>query len=95
MPAIWAALTAAFGFLIRSRIAQWIATALAAFGLHLFAQKFAVTPALNGIKSAMGGLGADGIAWMAFLKVDKAISIVLTAYAAAAALSSIKLRKSS
>jgi len=93
MPAIWAALSAVLANLVRTRIGFWIASALAAFGLQLVATKFVVTPALDAIKAQVGTLGATGIAWFAYLKVDQGITIVLSAYAAASAISSIRLSK--
>ena len=93
MPAVWAALTAVLGNLVVSNIGYWIASALTAFGLHLVAQNFVIEPALDAIKSQMGGLGADGIAWMAYLRVDDMISTILSAYVAAATMSAVRLKK--
>ncbi|MEG3191615.1 MULTISPECIES: DUF2523 family protein [Novilysobacter] len=89
MPAIWVAIT---GF-IGSQIGFWIASALAAFGLHIVAQEFVIEPALNDIKAQMGSAGQLALDWFSFLKVDECISIVLSAYAAAAALSAVRLRR--
>lgn len=92
MPAFWLALTAALGNLIKGSIAYWAVSLLAGFGLHLVAQKFAVEPALAEIQSNMTGLGSTAVAWFAYLRIDQAITIVLSAYAASAAMSAVRLR---
>jgi len=93
MPAIWAALTAVLSNMVRTRIGFWIASALAAFGLQLVTSRFVVTPALDAIKGQMGTLGANAVAWLAYARVDEAITITLSAYAAAATFSAIRLSK--
>ena len=93
MPAIWAALTVILGNLVKNQIGFWIASALAAFGLNLVAQKFLVAPAMASIQAQMSGLGADGVAWMAYLRVDDMLTTIISAYAAAASMSAIRLRK--
>lgn len=93
MHALWAALVAVLGNMVRSQIGFWIASALGAFGLHLVAQEFVVSPALAEIQSHLNGLPATGLAWLAHLKVDRVVTILLSAYAAAASLSAVRLRK--
>lgn len=93
MPAIWAALTAVLGNLVRSRIGFWIASALAAFGLHIVATEFAIEPAVAAIQSQMTGMGATAVAWFAYLRVDEMVTIILSAYAAASAISGIRISK--
>lgn len=93
MPAIWAALTAVLANLVRTRIGFWIMSALTAFGLQLVTSKFVVTPALDAIKGQFTVMGADAIGWLAYAQVDKAITITLSAYAAAATFSAVRLSK--
>ena len=93
MPAIWAALTAVLSNLVRTRIGFWIASALTAFGLHLVSTEFVVTPALDAIKGQFAVLGADPVAWLAFAKVDRVITITLSAYPAASTMSAIRISK--
>lgn len=93
MPLIWGALTAVLGNLVKAQIGFWIASALLAFGLSVVAQKFVVAPALADIQAQVGGLSADALAWFSYLWIDKCITTVVTAYASAAALSAVRLRR--
>lgn len=93
MPAIWLALTTVLGNLVRSRIGFWIGAALTAWGVQAVSQNFVVEPALASIQQQIGGLGSVVVAWFAYLQVDKVITITLSAYAAAAAFSSLRLIK--
>lgn len=95
MPAIWAALTAALSVMVKSRIGFWIASALASLGLTLAVQKFAMQPVLSMVQQYWGGIPADVAAWMAYMGADRVITIILSAYAAAATMSAVRLRKSS
>jgi type III secretory pathway component EscR len=90
---VWAALIAALGWLVRTQIGFWIASALAAYGLSLVAQNFVVTPVMASIQSQMAGLGGNVTAWMAYLQVDKMLTTIISAYAAAASFSSIRLAR--
>lgn len=93
MPLIWGALSAVLGNLVKTQIGFWAASLLTAFGLHLVVQKFALDPALSNIQSAANGMGPAALAWFAYLNGDKFITMVLSAYAAAAAMSAIRLRR--
>lgn len=93
MPAIWAALTAALSFMVKNRVGFWIASALASLGLTLAVQTFAMGPALNMVQQYWGGIPGDVAAWMVYLGVDRMITIILSAYAAASMMSAVRLRK--
>lgn len=83
--AIWSAATAAFGWLIRSQIGRWAAIALAALGIQFAVSEGVMTPLINYINAnASGGVGA-ATAWFGFFNVDRYISLIVSAYAAAAA----------
>ncbi len=93
VPAFWGALVAILGNLVKTQIGFWIASALAAFGLHLVVSKFALEPALDAIISAASGMGADALAWFRYLGCDKFITTVLSAYVAAASFAGIRMAK--
>jgi hypothetical protein len=69
------------GRLFSSRLGAWLASALLAFGLSWTTQKFAIQPLLASITGAASGMGGTAAAWFGYLNVDKAITIVLSAYA--------------
>lgn len=79
MPII-ATILAALSRLFASRIAQWVAGILVFFGLSFGSQKVLVEPILAQIQAVGGGLSAQAMAWAAFFNVDKAITIILSAY---------------
>lgn len=93
MPAIWLALTTVLGNLVKGQIGFWVMSALSAFGLHLATQNLVVDPMLADIQTTMGGLPGNALAWMSYLRVDEGITTLLSAYAAAAAMSSVRLMK--
>lgn len=93
MPAIWAALSAVLGNLVKTQAGAWAASLLAAFGLSLVAQEFAVEPALDAIQQNIGGMPATVVAWLSYLGVDRCITTVLSAYGAASAVAGIRLRR--
>ena len=93
MPAFWLALTAVLGNLVKTQIGFWAMSLLSAFGLHLATQNFVVDPVLASIQSTMNGMGANALAWFSFLRVDDGVGALLSAYAAAAAMSSVRLMK--
>lgn len=93
MPAIWAALTVVLGNLVKSQIGFWIAAGLAAFGLQLAAHEFVLEPGLQAIQDAASGMGADALAWFRYLRGDRFITIVLSAYVVASSFSAIRLMR--
>ena len=90
---IWAVLSSVLGRLVASRLGFWIAAALGTLGLQLVTQTAVVGPAIDLVSTKFSGFPADLLAWVAFLNVDKMITIILSAYAAAATLSAVKLRR--
>lgn len=81
------------GNLVKSQIGFWITAALTAFGLHLFAQEFVLDSILPTIQGAVGGIGADGIAWFSYLAIDEYITAVLSAYATASTFAGIRMAR--
>lgn len=85
MPLVFgAALEAFFAFMSRlviSRIGQWILTAMIFLGIKFTSQKLVVEPLISQIQSSVSGLGSYIVGWIAYLNVDIAITIILSAYA--------------
>lgn len=76
---------AAFSRLMATQLGRWVLQALLFFGISFVSNKIvsgAVTPALQ---SAFAGIGGTALAWMAYCNVDRAITIVLSAYATVSA----------
>lgn len=76
--------TAAFSRLMASQLGRWVVQAMLFLGISFVSTKItsgAVTPALQG---AFSGVGGDVLAWIAYLNVDRALTIILSAYAAVA-----------
>ena len=79
------ALVAAFSRIMSTRIGAWIVQALLFFGIQIAANKLLVAPIKTGIASAFGGLPAEIIAWLGYLNVDRALTIIISAYATTSA----------
>lgn len=76
---------AAFSRLMASQVGRWALQILLFFGISFAANKItsgAVTP---GLQSAFNGTGADVIAWISYLNVDRALTLILSAYGTVAA----------
>ncbi|SKB73716.1 DUF2523 family protein [Luteibacter sp. 22Crub2.1] len=69
--------------LIFSRVGQWVLTGMLFLGIKFTAQKVVTEPLIAAIQQHVSGLGGGIIAWLAYLNVDVAITIVLSAYASA------------
>jgi hypothetical protein len=89
---IWQAATAAFGWLVRSQIGRWLAIGLAALGIQFAVTEGVMTPLIEYINAnASGGVGAATV-WLGFFNVDRYISLIVSAYAAAAAVGFVAQR---
>lgn len=93
MPALWAALVAVLGNLVKTQVGFWIVAALTAFGLHMVVSEFVLAPAMAEIQGAASGMGGDALAWFGYLHGDRFITTVLSAYVAASAYSGIRLMR--
>ncbi|MBH1552422.1 DUF2523 domain-containing protein [Stenotrophomonas maltophilia] len=89
---MWAPLLAGLSRLFGTRLGQWLLSALAFLGINFMTQKFAVDPLLGQIKASMAGAPGDIVAWLGYLNVDKYVTLVLSAYATAAAAGALKMR---
>ncbi|WP_266182161.1 DUF2523 family protein [Dyella humicola] len=74
---------AALSRLIASRAGQWVLQILLFFGINFVSNKFAADPIKAGLARAFGGMTADVLGWVGFLQVDAALTIIISAYAAA------------
>jgi len=78
--------------LIFSRLGAWIVAGLVYLGVYLGTQNIVVEPLLDQIRAYGEGAPSGAVAeWMAFLNIDRSITMVLSAYAAAFAVSSAKV----
>lgn len=77
-------LTAALSRLVASRLGQWLLTGALFLGIQWVSKKVAVDVLIPQIASHVAGMGALTVAWLAYLNVDRAITIILSAYASAA-----------
>lgn len=78
-------LMAAFSRLMASRLGSWIVQACAFLGIQFVANKFTSTVISSELASHFSGIGGDILAWLSFLNVDSAITVILSAYATVAA----------
>lgn len=92
-------LTGAFGalmsFLSRMLMTRggFIAAALmATLGIQFAVHTVAVEPIINSIIPQFSGLPGSMVQWMAYIGIDKFITTILSAYAAAAAMGWLRLR---
>lgn len=88
-----APLLAGISRLFATRIGFWILSALAFLGIQFAATEFVVEPLLDYIKGALGGAPATILEFLAWLRVDDYVTVVLSAYTTAAATGALKMRK--
>lgn len=82
---IWGAATSAFGWLVRSQIGRWLGIGMIALGIQFAVTEGVMDPLIQYVTSnASGGAGA-ATAWFGFFNIDRYITLILSAYAAAAA----------
>lgn len=84
MPALIAWLARIFS----TRLGQWITSAMVFMGLAFGTQEFAIGPLRSYIETAWGGLGGQVLATLGYANIDRAVTIILSAVAARAALNS-------
>jgi hypothetical protein len=89
---IWGAATAAFGWLVRSQIGRWVMIALAALGIEFAVTEGVVDPLIDYISATAGAGVGDATAWFGFFNVDRYVTLILSAYAAAAAVGFVAQR---
>ena len=69
------------GRLFGSRIGQWVAAALAYFGLAFATQTVVMGPVIDQLEGYMQGVSGDAVEWLGYLNFDKACSMILSALA--------------
>lgn len=91
MPAV-AFLLAWLSRLLMIKAGVWIVGALVYLGLYFGVQHFAIEPLVNQIRAlAQGTMTGDLAQWCAFLNIDRAVSMILSAYTAAGAIAATKM----
>lgn len=90
---MWGALLGGLSRLFGTKAGEWILSALAFLGLYWASSEFLVGPFLDQIKSSFSGAPAVLLQTVAYLRIDQYITIVLSAYATAAASGALKMRK--
>lgn len=96
LPVVGLGLGAIGAFLSRvvaTRIGYWVLAAITFLGIQFVATEFVADPLLSQIQAGFAGAPADILEWLAFLNVDKYITMILSAYAAAAAVGTLRMRK--
>jgi len=86
-------LVAALSSLFASRLGSWLIGALIFMGIEMATSSFVVTPVLNQIKAAAGSITGPAAEWLAFFRIDKYITVILSAYAGGAAKNALFFRK--
>lgn len=90
---MWAGLMGALSRLFGSRLGQWILGAMAVLGITLATQQFVVEPFLQMIQNAISGAPSLAVRVIAYIGFDIYVTATLTAYATAAGMNALKLRK--
>lgn len=88
-----AVIGAFFSRLVASRVGFWVVGALAFLGINFVSHSFVVGPILEAIMDSVADLPASLIAWLRYLNIDRYITAVLSAYASAAAVGALRLKK--
>lgn len=70
-----------------SRIGQWIVSALVFLGLSIGTEQAVIGPFRDSIAATWAGMGGNVAAGLAYINVDKFITIILSAMTARATLS--------
>lgn len=74
-----------FGKIIATRLGQWIVGALIFLGIEFAVSNLAVQPLMDQMTQVASGLPGEALQWARVFKIDVYVSIILSAYAAAAA----------
>lgn len=75
-----AGLTGAFSRLIANRVGMWAVSLLGFLGLSWATHSVVMGPFMSQVSSGMGGVSGDIAAWLGVMKMDRYVSIVLSAY---------------
>lgn len=91
MPIVFGALVAAIGRLFATQLGRWIAAAMLWLGIGFATQAAVAGPGIEYFQSILTGGSGVAVDWMAFLMFDKALTMVLSAYATRATISAGKV----
>lgn len=90
VPSLLAGLGALLSRLVASRVGIWIISGLSWLGLAIGTQTFVVEPLINQVMSyANAGAAAQ---WIVFFNIDRATTMILSAYGARAAAGGLRAR---
>ena len=85
-------LLAWFSRLMMLKLGMWIVGALVYLGIYFGVQEFAIEPLLDQVQAlAANTLTGDIAVWARFLNIDRAFTMVLSAYSAAGAIAATKM----
>lgn len=90
---MWAGLLAGLSRLMGTKLGQWVLSALAFLGIYWASSEFLVGPFLQHIQNSLGQAPSEVINTLAYINIDKYVTIVLSAYATAAATGALKMKK--
>lgn len=76
---------AAFSRLMATKLGPWLVQAAAFLGIQFVSSHIVSGVVSPTLAQYVGGLGGDAVRWVSFLNVDRALTIVLSAYATVAA----------
>lgn len=91
---MWDKMVAALGRGIKSKGGQWFAAVMASLGLAVATQTIVVAPALDSLMDYMQSVTSSGsgqfmlaaVQLVAYVEFDKAVTMVMSAYAARASI---------
>ena len=69
----------ALGRLFGTRLGQWVAAAMAYFGLAWATQEVVIGPVIDQLQAYMQGVSGDAVQWLGYLNFDKACSMIISA----------------
>lgn len=77
----------------RTLLGQFLARALLGAGLGLVTYHYGVSPLFTYVRSMLSGTSAEVAGWIGFLNIDRAFTVLSSAYVIRMARSSIHLTK--
>lgn len=83
LAALVAGITGAFGRLIATRVGMWGVSILGFLGLSLAVQTVVMDQAVDLVNAHMAGVSGDLARWLGVLKIDRYVSVVISAYTVA------------
>lgn len=89
MPALVAALMHALRIMLMAKVGAFVLKVISFFGLAIVTNKYAIEPLLNQLEGYIGDLGATGqwgalaVQWAGLLRVDDALSMLVSCFATA------------